>query len=105
MIGGYIFQHEEPAIASRLNAVLDKTYHRVPCGEAGFLFYDEPFSDAGTSVYTSNQLTLLSQDLLITSNSDGEHAFLSLSQDLPDMFLHTSYIRCRCPGLWRQRPI
>ena len=87
MIGGYIFQHEDPEITDRLNMVLKDTFHRIPCGEPGFLFHDNPFSDINTAAYTSERLSMLSQDLLITSGSNGDYSLLSLRHDLPELFL------------------
>lgn len=78
MIGGYIFFHEDPGITDRLNKALKETYTRIPGGDNGFLFHDNPFSDFPTAVYASESLTMLSQDLLVTSNSDGEYSLLDL---------------------------
>lgn len=87
MIGGYIYFHEHPEITDRLNAALGETYTRIPCGDNGFLFHDNPFSDFETAVYSSESLTMLSQDMLVTGNSDGDYALLNLRDDLPDLFV------------------
>jgi asparagine synthase (glutamine-hydrolysing) len=87
MIGGYIFFHEDPGITDRLNKALKETYTRILGGDNGFLFHDNPFSDFSTTVYASESLTMLSQDLLVTSNSDGEYSLLNLHNDFPDLFL------------------
>jgi hypothetical protein len=71
MIGGYLFQYEQEEITGRLNTALQETYHRIPCGQAGFLFYDQPFADAPTASYASEHLTMLSQDLLVVGDADG----------------------------------
>lgn len=86
MIGGYIYQHAEPALLTRLNLTVNDAYQRVSLGELGFLFHDNPFADAPTAVYTSERLTMLSQDLLVTAHAAGEYAALSLQQDLPGLF-------------------
>ena len=88
MIGGYIFQHESTDIKHRLNATLGTAYQRIPCEGAGFLFYDNPFSDLETAWCSSNNLTILSQDLLVTCNSDDNYTRLDLGADLPKKFLH-----------------
>ncbi len=87
MIGGYLFQYEDPDMMNRLNKALRGPYTWIPCGEMGFLFHNEPFSDVPTAVYTSEHLTMVSQDLLVTSNTEGEYAFLDLCHDLPELFV------------------
>ncbi len=87
MIGGYLYQYAEPEVSERLNLVLNDTYQRIALGASGLLFHDNPFADAPTAVYTSERLTMLSQDLLVSSNAAGEHAALSVQQDLPELFL------------------
>jgi len=87
MIGGYIFFHKNTDIIDRLNKTLGETYTRIPCGDTGFLFHDNPFSDVNTAVYSSDSLTMLSQDLLVTGNSDRDYSSLDLRNDLPDLFL------------------
>jgi asparagine synthase (glutamine-hydrolysing) len=86
MIGGYFFQSPEHEIEQRLNTLLKADYQRVSCGAAGFLFYDEPYADVPTACYASDQLTLLSQDLLVTGTPDGGYAALDLRSDLPALF-------------------
>jgi len=87
VIGGYIFHNENKGIMDRLNNALRKSYNRIPCANTGFLFYDDPFSDFKTALYSSDSLTILSQDFLVTCNSDGNYSSLDLRKDLPEMFL------------------
>lgn len=86
MIGGYLFQHADPALLDRFNTVLTGAYQRIPCGDAGFLFYDEAYADVPTACYVSEHLILLSQDLLVASTADGDFAALDLCRDLPELF-------------------
>ena len=86
MIGGYIFQAEHAGIMDRLNTALGTSAYRTPCGKTGFLFFDHPFSDSPTAVYSSDSLTILSQDLLATRDVDGNYAVLDLRKDFPDLF-------------------
>lgn len=88
MIGGYLFQHENTDLLDRLNKVLHAGFTRIPSGEAGFLFHDNPFSDMDTAVYDSERLTMMTQDLLIKGDADDKHSSLDLCQDLPEAFLN-----------------
>ena len=87
MIGGYLFQYEQNDIRNGLNKALGETFQRLPCGEAGFLFYDQPFADFPTACYASERLTMLSQDLLVTGVVENQYALLDLRQELPALFL------------------
>jgi asparagine synthetase B (glutamine-hydrolysing) len=84
--GGYIFDHENTGVAQRLNKALGTSYNRIPCASTGFLFHDNPFSDFKTAWCSSNSLTILSQDLLVTCDSDENYSLLDLRADLPEMF-------------------
>jgi hypothetical protein len=86
MIGGYIFKNEKKRILYRLENALGEMHERIPCGDAGFVFHDNPFSDFNTAVHSSENLTMLSQDMLVTANSDGSYSLLDLRNDLPDLF-------------------
>jgi len=86
MIGGYMFHHEQADISKRLEHALGETHRRIPCGESGFLFCDEPYSDSKSAFYASENLTMLSQDMLVTGNSAGEYVLLDLYRELPNLF-------------------
>ena len=86
MIGGYIFQAENAGIMDRLNTALGTSAYRTPCGNTGFLFFDHPFSDSPSAVYSSDSLTILSQDLLVTRDVDGNYAVLDLCKDFSELF-------------------
>ena len=95
MIGGYLFQQAQPELEDRLHQTLEDTYQRIPCGNSGFLFHDRPYSDFPTASFTSDRLTLLTQDLLVISNAEEEYRLLDGKQELPDLFLrkHTDAFR------------
>ena len=86
MIGGYLFHKENADVMNRLNSALGNSYKRVSIDNSGFLFYNNPFSDFPTMLFTSENLTLLSQDLLVSGNSNGDYSTVDLRKTLPDMF-------------------
>jgi asparagine synthase (glutamine-hydrolysing) len=86
MIGGYIFHAENADIMDRLDKTLGQSAHRTPCGNTGFLFFDHPFSDTQTAVYSSDSLILLTQDLLVTCDADGNYHALDLCEDFSGSF-------------------
>lgn len=86
MIGGYLFQHADPSLLDSLNTALTGAYQRVPCGDAGFLFHDEAYADIPAVCFVSEDLILLSQDLLVGGKADGEYVALDLCRDLPELF-------------------
>ncbi len=87
MIGGYIYRHEEPVILKKTNQALGDTFTRIPAGNKGFLFFDHPYKDFQTSCYTSDNLTLLSQDLLVAGNDQSDYTLINPQQDLPDRYV------------------
>jgi asparagine synthase (glutamine-hydrolysing) len=86
MIGGYVFRNVENSIMDRLNSALGKTYNRSQCCENGIIFHDNPFSDVDTAFYTSENLTILSQDMLVGDNSNGDYSVVDLRKDFTMMF-------------------
>lgn len=86
MIGGYLFRNIENSIMDRLNSALGKTYNRSQCCENGIIFNDNPFADVDTAFYTSENLTILSQDILVGDNSDGYYSSVDLCKDFTMMF-------------------
>ena len=87
MIGGYLFRDEEENVNYKLMNALPKSFNKKSLGDYGLLFYDNPYSDFKTGLYSSDTLTILSQDLLVTSNSNGEYTSLDTSKNLADLFL------------------
>lgn len=88
MIGGYIFHHEIKDISDRLNDTFNDTYKTIPCGQNGFLFFDNPFSDFPTGLCFSTNLVILSQDLLVARNSCGDYSLIDVNNDLSGSFLN-----------------
>jgi asparagine synthase (glutamine-hydrolysing) len=71
MIGGYIYQKSDQSIDTGLKELLKDSFQTITCGEHGFLFHDDSFSYKQITSYSSENLTLLTQDLLITKDDDG----------------------------------
>ena len=86
MIGGYIYRNANKDILDRLNKTRD-IYKLVSYGHNGFLFFDNPFSDFETQLYSSDSLTILSQDLLVARTPDGDYSLMDTNKDLPGNFL------------------
>ena len=86
MIGGYLYSNLDENIESHLRNKLGNSYNKIKIWDNGYLFYDNPFQDNQNSCLTSNDLVVLSQDLLVTDDPDGEYLKLNLQKDFPEMF-------------------
>ncbi len=86
MIGGYVYYRRDDALQSRLQERLDHTFTRIDVKDRGLLFYDEPYQDNSTSRLVSDELVLLSQDLLVAMGSDGEYRRFDLASEFPALF-------------------
>jgi len=86
MIGGYAFRNRNAGVMDQLNSALGETYNRIECGKNSILFHDNPYIDSDTAVYSSGNLTIMSQDLLVADNGSGDYATLDLRKDFPDLF-------------------
>ncbi|MBN2319113.1 MAG: hypothetical protein JXR49_08545 [Acidobacteria bacterium] len=86
MIGGYAFLNKNKGVMDRLNNALGKAYNRIECSENAILFHDNPFMDTNTAVYSSENMTMISQDLLVADNGSGNYATVDLRDDFPDLF-------------------
>jgi len=73
-------------MSDRLTRSLGNTCKPVTCGQNGFLFYDNPFPDFATQLHFSDNLTIMSQDLLVASDSDGAYSLVDINSDLPARF-------------------
>ncbi len=78
MIGGYMFSREQVDLTERVQKVLDDTFEKISCGANGFLFFDQPYSDFPTAIHASENLTLVTQDLLVVDGGDGEYKLLDI---------------------------
>jgi asparagine synthase (glutamine-hydrolysing) len=74
-------------IAARLESRLNPTHSKIQAWDNGCLFYDHPFRDDQPACMVSDELTLLSEDILVTASSEGEYRRLSLGRELSDLFL------------------
>jgi len=86
MIGGYIYRRNDIGLESCLQERLDHSFIRIDVWDCGFLFCDQPYRDDHTSRLVSDDLVVLSQDLLVATNSDGEYRPFDLSSELPGLF-------------------
>ena len=86
MIGGYLYNKLDEGIEGCLQNNLNSSVNKIRGWNNGYLFYDNPFQDNRTSCLTSNDLIVLSQDLLVTENSDDEFRELNLQKDFPELF-------------------
>ncbi|MBN1560529.1 asparagine synthase [candidate division KSB1 bacterium] len=85
MIGGCVFRNSENSVLDRLNTALEKKYSWMQCCENGIIFYDIPFADDHSAVYSSDNLIILTQDLLVGDVGFGDYARLDI-KDFAAMF-------------------
>ena len=86
MIGGYVYRHKNEEIIGKLNYSLGNSYTRVSCATYGFLFYDEPYPEFKTTACQKEDLTFLSQDLLVGRAHDNHYYEMNCTGDLPELF-------------------
>ncbi|MBN2364915.1 MAG: hypothetical protein EH225_02090 [Calditrichaeota bacterium] len=86
MIGGYIYKSEEEKISNRLKDILSNSFNLLQCYNHGFLFYDDNFPAKQTTSYSSENLTVLSQDLLITRDSDGNYTQIQSGNEFAELY-------------------
>lgn len=86
MIGGYLYRSEKEEISHRLEMALKDSFQQIPYRNSGILFFDQPFTDFKTIFYTSDQLTILTQDLLVTADSEDTYNLLDVQKTLPELF-------------------
>ena len=84
MIGGYVYRERDVEMQSRLERRLDDSQPRIPVWDKGYLFHDRPFSDDRTSRLISDDTIVLSQDILVTAQADGEYRRLDLRADFAE---------------------
>ena len=86
MIGGYIYHKADKRFHAQLKKLLNESYHNFQCAENGFLFYDNGFSKPKTTLCSAEDLTILTQDLLITRDSDGNYRYLNPNDEFLTLF-------------------
>jgi len=86
MIGGYIYNKLDSDIEFRLQNNMNQNFNKIIAWENGYLFYNKPFGDDQTSFLVSNEIIVLSQDLLVTADSDGEYRNFNLQKEFPEIF-------------------
>jgi len=86
MIGGYIYNIPDSDIENRLQKSMDQHFTKIRAWDNGYLFYNKPFDDDQTSYLASNEIIALSQDLLVTADSDGDYRNFNLQKEFPERF-------------------
>jgi hypothetical protein len=51
MIGGYIYQKSDQSIDTGLKELLKDSFQTITCGEHGFLFHDDSFSNKSLHIH------------------------------------------------------
>lgn len=87
MIGGYIYKRPNLEIDNRLRQKLDPSFDRVDVWDHGYLFHDSCFGSDPSPCSISDDLIVLSQDMLVTPNSDGEYEPVDLQTEFPKTFM------------------
>ncbi len=70
MIGGYIFSAADPDLQADLHNMLDSRYKQFKVWNNGFLFCRNAFSGDRVSSVISDELVILSDDILVTGKED-----------------------------------
>lgn len=86
MIGGYLYNELDGEIEGSLHDKFGNSFTKIKVWDNGYLFYDNSFQDNQTSCLTSNDLIILSQDLLVTDDPHDEYRELNIEKDFPEMF-------------------
>jgi asparagine synthetase B (glutamine-hydrolysing) len=86
LIGGYVYRNKDAYTLDRLSDALDDSYSIMKCGVLGILFFDNPYSDSQTSHYSSDSLSILTQDILVTTGDDGKYRVIDVKKELPSLY-------------------
>ncbi|UCE08072.1 MAG: hypothetical protein JSW07_08600, partial [bacterium] len=86
MIGGYIYDKVNSDFEIRLQNNMNQNFNKIIAWDNGYLFYNKPFDDDQTSYLVSNEIIVLSQDLLATVDYDGEYRNFNLQKEFPELF-------------------
>jgi len=87
MIGGYLYSRRNADFESRVLNKANNSFNKIEVWDNGYLFYDKAFGDNKTHCLISDELIILSQDLLVTEGSDGEYRPLNLQKDFAEAFI------------------
>ena len=86
MIGGYIYNILDSDLEIRLQKSMDQNFTKIRAWDNGYLFYDNPFDGDQTFYLASSEIIALSQDLLVTTDPDGEYRNFNLHKEFPELF-------------------
>jgi asparagine synthase (glutamine-hydrolysing) len=85
MIGGYIYDKLDSDIEIRLKNNINQNFNKITAWDNGYLFYNKPFDDDQDSYLVSDEIIVLSQDILVTADS-GEYRNFNLRKEFPELF-------------------
>jgi asparagine synthase (glutamine-hydrolysing) len=86
LIGGYIYRHIDTELDQRIRRQLDAGMHCEMIPEAGYFFHDEPYAGSKTLLFSSDGLTVLTQDLLVECGPEGEYAVAGVGEGFARRF-------------------
>ena len=86
MIGGYIYSKLDMTIEGRLQKEIGSMFEKIQVWDNGYLFHDNPFGNGQTFSLISEDLFVLSQDLLVTTDASGEYRLLDLTTEFRETF-------------------
>ena len=86
MIGGYLYSRVDESIKRCLQNELNDLFEKIQIGSNGYLFFDNPYQENHEPYSSSDDLVVLSQDLLVATNSDGEYRALNIHRDFSGLF-------------------
>jgi asparagine synthase (glutamine-hydrolysing) len=87
MIGGYLYKMEKNEISFRLHKLSEDSLIFLKNFENGYLFYDGCFSNNQSPHHSTENLILLTQDLLIARDSDNNYKHLNLPEEFFDLYI------------------
>jgi len=65
---------------------MNNLFEKIQIGSNGYLFFDNPYQENHESYSSSDDLVVLSQDLLVATNSDGKYRALNIKRDFSVLF-------------------
>jgi len=85
VIGGYIYRRGNPDIAALLENELVGSIKKIVVWDDGYFFYGNSFKNKQATHLVLEDIVVLSNDLLVTLDSDGEYRLLNLEEKFPEM--------------------
>ncbi|NLD35607.1 MAG: hypothetical protein GX654_01935 [Desulfatiglans sp.] len=89
MIGGYIHNSFDSEYGNAINKfLLLKSFNKIPVWGNGFFFFDEPFKNFPTESLYTDELAIITQDLLVKKNVNGEYDYFDLEREFKKAFIN-----------------